>query len=181
MLGGLDIPTSGEIKIQSKKLSDLNDEQLTIFRRRNIGFIFQNYNLLPMLNVYENIVLPIELDGQEVDQTFLNEIVNMLGLQEKLKSMPNMLSGGQQQRVAIARALITKPAIILADEPTGNLDSKTSQDVLELIQSTSRKFEQSVVMITHNEHIADLAERIVRIEDGKFLRTGAGRDEKIRE
>lgn len=181
MLGGLDIPTSGEIKIQGKKLSDLNDEQLTIFRRRNIGFIFQNYNLLPMLNVYENIVLPIELDGREVDQTFLNEIINMLGLQEKLKSMPNMLSGGQQQRVAIARALITKPAIILADEPTGNLDSKTSQDVLELIQSTSRKFEQSVVMITHNEHIADLAERIMRIEDGKFLKTGVGENEKIRE
>ena len=181
MLGGLDIPTSGEIKIQGKELSDLNDEQLTIFRRRNIGFIFQNYNLLPMLNVYENIVLPIELDGREVDHTFLNEIINMLGLQEKLKSMPNRLSGGQQQRVAIARALITKPAIILADEPTGNLDSKTSQDVLELVQSTSRKFEQSVVMITHNEHIADLAERIVRIEDGKFLKTGAGEDEKIRE
>mgnify|MGYP005945500803 FL=1 len=180
MLGGLDIPTSGEIKIQGKKLSDLNDEQLTIFRRRNIGFIFQNYNLLPMLNVYENIVLPIELDGQEVDQVFLNEIINMLGLKEKLKSMPNMLSGGQQQRVAIARALITKPAIILADEPTGNLDSKTSQDVLELIQSTSRKFEQSVVMITHNEHIADLAERIVRIEDGKFLKIGVGEDEKTR-
>ena len=180
MLGGLDIPTSGEIKIQGKELSDLNDEQLTIFRRRNIGFIFQNYNLLPMLNVYENIVLPIELDGREVDHTFLNEIINMLGLQEKLKSMPNRLSGGQQQRVAIARALITKPAIILADEPTGNLDSK-SQDVLELVQSTSRKFEQSVVMITHNEHIANLAERIVRIEDGKFLKTGAGEDEKIRE
>ena len=181
MLGGLDVPTYGEIKIQGKKLSDLNDEQLTIFRRRNIGFIFQNYNLLPMLNVYENIVLPIELDGQEVDQIFLNEIINMLGLKEKLKSMPNMLSGGQQQRVAIARALITKPAIILADEPTGNLDSKTSRDVLELIQSTSRKFEQSVVMITHNEHIADLAQRIVRIEDGKFLKTGVGENEKIRE
>ena len=180
MLGGLDVPTYGEIKIQGKKLSDLNDEQLTIFRRRNIGFIFQNYNLLPMLNVYENIVLPIELDGQEVDQIFLNEIINMLGLKEKLKSMPNMLSGGQQQRVAIARALITKPAIILADEPTGNLDSKTSRDVLELIQSTSRKFEQSVVMITHNEHIADLAQRIVRIEDGKFLKTGVGENEKIR-
>lgn len=178
MLGGLDIPTSGEIKIQGKILSDLNDEQLTIFRRRSIGFIFQNYNLLPMLNVYENIVLPIELDGQEVDETFLNEIINMLGLKEKLKSMPNMLSGGQQQRVAIARALITKPAIILADEPTGNLDSRTSQEVLELIQNTSRKFEQSVVMITHNEHIADLAERIVRIEDGKLLRTGVGGDDK---
>ena len=181
MIGGLDRPTSGIVKIQGKNLLELNDEQLTIFRRRNIGFIFQNYNLLPMLNVYENIVLPIELDGREVDQTFLNEIINMLGLQEKLKSMPNMLSGGQQQRVAIARALITKPAIILADEPTGNLDSKTSQDVLELIRRTSRKFEQSVVMITHNEHIADLAERIVRIEDGKFLGTGVGENERIRE
>ena len=181
MIGGLDRPTSGIVKIQGKNLLELNDEQLTIFRRRNIGFIFQNYNLLPMLNVYENIVLPIELDGKSVDQEFLKEIISILGLEERINSMPNMLSGGQQQRVAIARALITKPAIILADEPTGNLDSKTSQDVLELIQSTSRRFEQSVVMITHNEHIADLAERIVRIEDGKFLRTGADEDEKIRE
>ena len=180
MIGGLDRPTSGIVKIQGKNLLELNDEQLTIFRRRNIGFIFQNYNLLPMLNVYENIVLPIELDGKSVDQEFLKEIISILGLEERINSMPNMLSGGQQQRVAIARALITKPAIILADEPTGNLDSRTSQDVLELIQNTSRRFEQTVVMITHNEHIAGLTERIVQIEDGKFLRTGADRNEKYR-
>ena len=178
MIGGLDRPTSGIVKIQGKNLLELNDEQLTIFRRRNIGFIFQNYNLLPMLNVYENIVLPIELDGKSVDQEFLKEIISILGLEERINSMPNMLSGGQQQRVAIARALITKPAIILADEPTGNLDSRTSLDVLELIQNTSRRFEQTVVMITHNEHIAGLTERIVQIEDGKFLRTGADRNEK---
>lgn len=178
MIGGLDRPTSGIVKIQGKNLLELNDEQLTIFRRRNIGFIFQNYDLLPMLNVYENIVLPIELDGKSVDQEFLKEIISILGLEERINSMPNMLSGGQQQRVAIARALITKPAIILADEPTGNLDSRTSQDVLELIQNTSRRFEQTVVMITHNEHIAGLTERIVQIEDGKFLRTGADRNEK---
>ena len=178
MIGGLDRPTSGIVKIQGKNLLELNDEQLTIFRRRNIGFIFQNYNLLSMLNVYENIVLPIELDGKSVDQEFLKEIISILGLEERINSMPNMLSGGQQQRVAIARALITKPAIILADEPTGNLDSRTSQDVLELIQNTSRRFEQTVVMITHNEHIAGLTERIVQIEDGKFLRTGADRNEK---
>ena len=178
MIGGLDRPTSGIVKIQGKNLLELNDEQLTIFRRRNIGFIFQNYNLLPMLNVYENIVLPIELDGKSVDQEFLKEIISILGLEERINSMPNMLSGGQQQRVAIARALITKPAIMLADEPTGNLDSRTSQDVLELIQNTSRRFEQTVVMITHNEHIAGLTERIVQIEDGKFLRTGADRNEK---
>lgn len=178
MIGGLDRPTSGIVKIQGKNLLELNDEQLTIFRRRNIGFIFQNYNLLPMLNVYENIVLSIELDGKSVDQEFLKEIISILGLEERINSMPNMLSGGQQQRVAIARALITKPAIILADEPTGNLDSRTSQDVLELIQNTSRRFEQTVVMITHNEHIAGLTERIVQIEDGKFLRTGADRNEK---
>ena len=178
MIGGLDRPTSGIVKIQGKNLLELNDEQLTIFRRRNIGIIFQNYNLLPMLNVYENIVLPIELDGKSVDQEFLKEIISILGLEERINSMPNMLSGGQQQRVAIARALITKPAIILADEPTGNLDSRTSQDVLELIQNTSRRFEQTVVMITHNEHIAGLTERIVQIEDGKFLRTGADRNEK---
>ena len=178
MIGGLDRPTSGIVKIQGKNLLELNDEQLTIFRRRNIVFIFQNYNLLPMLNVYENIVLPIELDGKSVDQEFLKEIISILGLEERINSMPNMLSGGQQQRVAIARALITKPAIILADEPTGNLDSRTSQDVLELIQNTSRRFEQTVVMITHNEHIAGLTERIVQIEDGKFLRTGADRNEK---
>ena len=159
MIGGLDRPTSGIVKIQGKNLLELNDEQLTIFRRRNIG-------------------LPIELDGKSVDQEFLKEIISILGLEERINSMPNMLSGGQQQRVAIARALITKPAIILADEPTGNLDSRTSQDVLELIQNTSRRFEQTVVMITHNEHIAGLTERIVQIEDGKFLRTGADRNEK---
>ena len=175
MLGGLDIPTSGEIKIQGKKLSDLNDEQLTIFRRRNIGFIFQNYNLLPMLNVYENIVLPIELDGQEVDQVFLNEIINMLGLKEKLKSMPNMLSGGQQQRVAIARALITKPAIILADEPTGNLDSRSGREVIELLMAANRKSGQTLILITHDENIALQANRILTISDGRIIR-----DEVIR-
>ncbi len=169
MMGGLDIPTSGEVQVRGKKLSDLNDEQLTIFRRRNIGFIFQNYNLVPILNVYENIVLPLELDGKHADKQFLNQIIEMLGLKEKLNSMPNMLSGGQQQRVAIARALVTKPAIILADEPTGNLDSRTSKDVLELIQETSHKFKQSVVMITHNDEIAKLADRKIRIEDGRIL------------
>ena len=178
MIGGLDRPTSGIVKIQGKNLLELNDEQLTIFRRRNIGFIFQNYNLLPMLNVYENIVLPIELDGKSVDQEFLKEIISILGLEERINSMPNMLSGGQQQRVAIARALITKPAIILADEPTGNLDSRTSLDVIGLLKMTSQKFNQTIVMITHNEHIAGLTERIVQIEDGKFLRTGADRNEK---
>ena len=147
----------------------LNDEQLTIFRRRNIGFIFQNYNLVPILNVYENIVLPVELDGDTVDQKFLDEIVHLLGLEDKLKNMPNNLSGGQQQRVAIARALITKPAIVLADEPTGNLDSKTSAEVLGLIKRTSAEFRQTVVMITHNDDIARLADRIVRIEDGKIV------------
>ena len=178
MMGGLDTPTSGSIKVKGKELSKLKDEQLTIFRRRNIGFIFQNYNLVPVLNVYENIVLPVELDGDTVDKRFMDEVVKMLALDGKLNSMPNNLSGGQQQRVAIARALVSKPAIILADEPTGNLDSRTSQDVLELIQNTSRRFEQTVVMITHNEHIAGLTERIVQIEDGKFLRTGADRNEK---
>ena len=169
MIGGLDRPTSGIVKIQGKNLLELNDEQLTIFRRRNIGFIFQNYNLLPMLNVYENIVLPIELDGKSVDQEFLKEIISILGLEERINSMPNMLSGGQQQRVAIARALITKPAIVLADEPTGNLDSKTSAEVLGLIKRTSAEFRQTVVMITHNDDIARLADRIVRIEDGRIV------------
>ena len=170
MLGGLDIPTSGEIKIQGKKLLDLNDEQLTIFRRRNIGFIFQNYNLLPMLNVYENIVLPIELDGMKIDEEYIDSIINILGLSQKLTNMPNNLSGGQQQRVAIARAIATKPSIILADEPTGNLDSKTSMDVIGLLKMTSQKFNQTIVMITHNEEIAQLADRIIRIEDGKIAR-----------
>ena len=167
MMGGLDTPTSGTVIVRDKELSKMNDEQLTIFRRRNIGFIFQNYNLVPILNVYENIVLPVELDGDTVDQKFLDEIVHLLGLEDKLKNMPNNLSGGQQQRVAIARALITKPAIVLADEPTGNLDSKTSAEVLGLIKRTSAEFRQTVVMITHNDDIARLADRIVRIEDGK--------------
>ena len=169
MMGGLDTPTSGSVFVRDKDLSKMNDEQLTIFRRRNIGFIFQNYNLVPILNVYENIVLPIELDGDTADQRFMDNVVNMLGLDDKLKNMPNHLSGGQQQRVAIARALITKPAIILADEPTGNLDSKTSADVLGLIKRTSTEFHQTVVMITHNNDIARLADRIVRIEDGKIV------------
>ena len=169
MMGGLDTPTSGSVFVRDKDLSKMNDEQLTIFRRRNIGFIFQNYNLVPILNVYENIVLPVELDGETADQRFMDNVVNMLGLDDKLKNMPNHLSGGQQQRVAIARALITKPAIILADEPTGNLDSKTSADVLGLIKRTSTEFHQTVVMITHNNDIARLADRIVRIEDGKIV------------
>ena len=169
MIGGLDTPTSGSVVVRDKDISKMNDEQLTIFRRRNIGFIFQNYNLVPILNVYENIVLPVELDGDTVDKRFLDNIVNMLGLDNKLKNMPNNLSGGQQQRVAIARALITKPAIILADEPTGNLDSKTSADVLGLIKRTSAEFHQTIVMSTHANAIARLADRIVRIEDGKIV------------
>ena len=169
MMGGLDTPTSGIVFVRDKDLSKMDDEQLTVFRRRNIGFIFQNYNLVPILNVYENIVLPVELDGDTADQQFMDNVVNMLGLDDKLKNMPNHLSGGQQQRVAIARALITKPAIILADEPTGNLDSKTSADVLGLIKRTSTEFHQTVVMITHNNDIARLADRIVRIEDGKIV------------
>ena len=169
MMGGLDTPTSGTVIVRGEELAKKNDEQLTIFRRRNIGFIFQNYNLVPILNVYENIVLPVELDGDTVDQKFLDEIVRLLGLEDKLKNMPNNLSGGQQQRVAIARALITKPAIVLADEPTGNLDSKTSAEELGLIKRTSAEFRQTVVMITHNDDIARLADRIVRIEDGKIV------------
>ena len=172
MLGGLDNPTSGETIISNKRISKLNDEELTIFRRRNIGFIFQNYNLVPILNVYENIVLPIELDGGRIDVDYVNSIINTLGLNEKLSNMPNNLSGGQQQRVAIARALATKPAIILADEPTGNLDSKTSMDVIGLLKLTSRQFNQTMVMITHNEEIAQLADRIIRIEDGKVVVRG---------
>ena len=169
MLGGLDTPTEGSIRIGNTELAKLTSEEATVFRRKQIGFIFQNYNLVPILNVYENIVLPVELDGDTVDQKFLNEIVHLLGLEDKLKNMPNNLSGGQQQRVAIARALITKPAIVLADEPTGNLDSKTSAEVLGLIKRTSAEFRQTVVMITHNNDIARLADRIVRIEDGKII------------
>ena len=168
MMGGLDTPTSGTVIVRGEELAKKNDEQLTIFRRRNIGFVFQNYNLVPILNVHENIVLPVELDGDTVDQKFMVEVVKMLGLQDKLQNMPNNLSGGQQQRVAIARALVSKPAIVLADEPTGNLDSKTSADVLGLLQRTSREFNQTLVMITHNNEIAQLADRIVRIEDGKI-------------
>lgn len=168
MIGGLDVPTSGSVQVKGKELAELNDEQLTIFRRRNIGFIFQNYNLIPVLNVYENIVLPVELDGDTVDKRFVGEVVKMLALNGKLNNMPNNLSGGQQQRVAIARALISKPAIILADEPTGNLDSKTSSDVLGLLKATSNTFHQTIVMITHNNEIAQLADRIIRIEDGRI-------------
>ncbi len=168
MMGGLDNPTSGSIRVKGKELSQMKDEQLTIFRRRNIGFVFQNYNLVPILNVYENIVLPVELDGDTVDQKFMMEVVELLALDDKLNSMPNNLSGGQQQRVAIARALVSKPTIILADEPTGNLDSRTSSDVLGLLKTTSYKFDQTLVMITHNNEIAQLADRIVRIEDGRI-------------
>ncbi len=172
MLGGLDKPTSGETIICNKTISRLNDEEMTIFRRRNIGFVFQNYNLVSVLNVYENIVLPIELDGSKIDTNYVDSIINTLGLNDKLTNMPNNLSGGQQQRVAIARALATKPAIILADEPTGNLDSKTSMDVIGLLKVTSKKFNQTMVMITHNEEIAQLADRIIRIEDGKVVLRG---------
>lgn len=168
MMGGLDVPTSGKIVVDGKDLSALNDEQLTIFRRRKIGFVFQNYNLVPVLNVYENIVLPVKLDGDKPDKKFMKEVVRMLALEDKLNNMPNNLSGGQQQRVAIARALVSKPAIVLADEPTGNLDSKTSSDVLGLLKTTSRKFHQTLVMITHNNEIAQLADRIIRIEDGRI-------------
>lgn len=169
MMGGLDIPTSGSVIVRGDELAKKSDEELTIFRRRNIGFVFQNYNLVPILNVYENIVLPVELDGDTVDKDYLKTVVSTLGLEEKQSSMPNNLSGGQQQRVSIARALISKPAVILADEPTGNLDSRTSGDVLSLLKLSSTKFNQTVVMITHNESIAQLADRIIRIEDGRIV------------
>ncbi|KAF6562829.1 ABC transporter ATP-binding protein [Paenibacillus sp. EKM202P] len=169
MLGGLDRPTSGNVTIDGKDIFTLKDEELTIFRRRKIGFVFQNYNLVPVLNVYENIVLPIELDGKETDKTHIDKIVHTLGLDQKLNNLPNNLSGGQQQRVAIARALAAKPAIVLADEPTGNLDSKTSLDVMGLIKVSSQQFRQTIVMITHNEEIAQMADRIIRIEDGKMV------------
>lgn len=169
MLGGLDRPTSGKVTVDGKDIFSLKDEALTIFRRRKIGFVFQAYNLVPVLNVYENIVLPIELDGEKINKGFVEEIVEMLGLDERLDALPSQLSGGQQQRVAIARALASAPAIILADEPTGNLDSKTSQDVLSLLKVSSQKFSQTIVMITHNEEIAQLADRIVHIEDGRIV------------
>lgn len=167
MLGGLDTPTSGDVIIGGKRLSKKSEEQMASFRRRHIGFVFQNYNLVPILNVYENIVLPVQLDGRKADKAFVEEIVRSLGLQDKLQNLPNNLSGGQQQRVSIARALLTKPEIILADEPTGNLDSKTSEDVLALLKATSVKFHQTTIMITHNDAIARLADRIIRIEDGR--------------
>lgn len=169
MLGGLDRPTSGSVTVDGKEIFSLKDEALTIFRRRKIGFVFQNYNLVPVLNVYENIVLQVQLDGRKTDTVYINSIIETLGLENKLTNLQNNLSGGQQQRVAIARALASKPAIILADEPTGNLDSKTSQDVLGLLKVTSQKYAQTIVMITHNEEIAQLADRIIRIEDGKIV------------
>jgi putative ABC transport system ATP-binding protein len=176
MLGGLDYATSGSVVVSGKEIFKLNESELTIFRRRNIGFIFQNYNLVPILNVYENIVLPIQLDGEKPDRRFIQEIMEMLGIQNKKNSMPNQLSGGQQQRVAIARALASKPAIILADEPTGNLDSRTSQEVLGLLKLTGERFQQTIVMITHNEVMAQLSDRVIRIEDGKIV--GGEQDEK---
>ncbi|MCI9196310.1 MAG: ABC transporter ATP-binding protein [Lachnospiraceae bacterium] len=169
MLGGLDTPTSGTVTIGNTELSGLKEEQLTTFRRRRIGFIFQNYNLIPTLNVWENIVFPIAMDGQKPDKRFIEEIVGLLGLEQKLHSLPNALSGGQQQRVAIARALASKPDIILADEPTGNLDSKTSDNVVHLLQMTSQRFQQTIIMITHNPEIAQLTDQIIRIEDGRIV------------
>lgn len=174
MLGGLDRATSGKVYVDGKDIFALKDEELTIFRRRKIGFVFQSFNLVPVLSVYENIVLPLQLDGKTVDNAFIGEIAEALGLNEKLNVLPNQLSGGQQQRVAIARALATKPAILLADEPTGNLDSRTSQDVMGLLKTTSTKFAQTIVMITHNEEIAQLADRIIRIEDGRIVTGKAG-------
>lgn len=168
LLGGLDRPTSGSVQIRGKDLYAMKDEALTVFRRREIGFVFQNYNLVPVLNVLENIVLPIELDGTSPDKTYVGQIVDTLGLTEKLTNLPNTLSGGQQQRVAVARALASKPALILADEPTGNLDSRTGLEVVSLMQETSRQFHQTIVMITHNEEIAHMADRIIRIEDGQI-------------
>ncbi len=172
MLGGLDRPTSGTVTVDGREIFALKDEELTIFRRRKIGFVFQNYNLVPVLNVYENIVLPIQLDGRAEDRGYVDQIIETLGLEKKLRSLPNNLSGGQQQRVAIARALAAKPAILLADEPTGNLDSKTSQDVMGLLKVTSQRFAQTIVMITHNEEIAQMADRIIRIEDGRITSRG---------
>ena len=172
MLGGLDRPTGGTVTVDGRELSALKDEELTIFRRRKIGFVFQNYNLVPVLNVYENIVLPIQLDGKAPDRDYVDRIIETLGLEAKLQNLPNNLSGGQQQRVAIARALAAKPAIILADEPTGNLDSATSLDVMGLLKVTAQKFSQTIVMITHNEELAQMADRIIRIEDGRIVVRG---------
>lgn len=172
LLGGLDRPTSGDVILDGKAIFEMDDEALTIFRRRKIGFVFQNYNLVPILNVYENIVLPIELDGTKIDTAYVDKIMDVLGLSEKKFSMPNQLSGGQQQRVAIARALAAKPSIILADEPTGNLDSKTSMDVIALLKLTGKEFAQTIVMINHNEEIATMADQMIRIEDGRIFSAG---------
>ena len=172
MLGGLDRPTGGTVTVDGKELSAMRDEELTIFRRRKIGFVFQNYNLVPVLNVYENIVLPIQLDGNAPDKAYVERIIETLGLEAKLQNLPNNLSGGQQQRVAIARALAAKPAIILAAEPTGNLDAATSLDVMGLLKVTAQKFSQTIVMITHNEELAQMADRIIRIEDGRIVVRG---------
>lgn len=170
MVGGLDNPTEGSVTVDGKEIGGMTEDELTVFRRRQIGFIFQNYNLVPMLNVYENVILPIELDGSKVDKDFIGGILKMLHLDDKLDRFPNQLSGGQQQRAAIARAIASKPAIVLADEPTGNLDSKTGQEVLGLLKQTAANFGQTLVMITHNLDIAQLADRIVRIEDGKIVK-----------
>ncbi len=169
MIGGLDVASEGSVTISGNDIFKLNDDELTIFRRREIGFVFQQFNLIPILNVYENIVLPIELDGNKIDNDYVDTVINTLGLKDKINNLPNNLSGGQQQRVAIARALATKPSIILADEPTGNLDSKTSQDVVGLLKTMSERFDQTIVMITHNEEIAQMSDRIIRIEDGKIV------------
>jgi len=178
MLGGLDRPTSGSVRVDKFELGKLSDEDLTVFRRQRIGFIFQNYNLVPILNVYENIIMPIQLDNKQPDAHFIQEIVELLGLEKKLDNMPNTLSGGQQQRVSIARALASKPAIILADEPTGNLDSATSDEVIELLRMTSQKFHQTIVMITHNPEIAKQADRCIQIEDGKVVNAQKGRADR---
>jgi putative ABC transport system ATP-binding protein len=169
MIGGLDVPTSGSVEVDQKQLEQLSDDELTIFRRRKIGFIFQQYNLVPMLTVWENIILPLKLDNKRIDRAYIDEIIDILGLDKKRNSLPGQLSGGQQQRVTIARALAIKPSIILADEPTGNLDSKTSQDVLGILKVTSERYQQTIVMITHNEEIAQMADRIIRIEDGRIV------------
>ncbi len=169
MLGGLDIPTSGSVIMDQQELANLSDDELTIFRRRNVGFVFQHFNLVPVLNVYENILLPMELDGKKADEVFVQDVIKTLGLQEKIGKFPSQLSGGQQQRVAIARALVAKPSIILADEPTGNLDSKTSSEVLALLKISSEKYNQTVVMITHSDEVAQMSDRIVRVEDGRII------------
>ncbi len=180
MLGGLDDPTEGKVIVDGKDISALKDTELTIFRRRNIGFIFQNYNLVPVLNVYENVVLPLELDGEKPDQKFVREVMEILGVYERRASMPNQLSGGQQQRVAIARALASKPAIVLADEPTGNLDSRNSKEVVGLLKVTGEQFGQTIVMITHNEALAQLCSRVIRIEDGRIWKDKTNAEKSVR-